>query len=191
MRIAITIEGKTPLLMNRFTDAAQMAASSSTRAATVGDKGSPRDQAEQKLYLTEAGEPCIPQPNLFRCILDAGKFFKAGKSKVTTQKSSLVPACVDMGAAVYFKLESADGWEVDTRPVRIPATGGRILCHRPMFHDWRLSFEVDLDTEVMAPKLFREIVDAAGKRIGLGDFRPDCKGPFGKFVVCSWNELRD
>lgn len=42
--------------------------------------------------------------------------------------------------------------------------------------------------------LFREIVDAAGKRIGLGDFRPACKGPFGKFVVTSWviqeNDLR-
>lgn len=34
--------------------------------------------------------------------------------------------------------------------------------------------------------LFREIVDAAGKRIGLGDFRPACKGPFGKFTVTSW-----
>jgi len=29
-------------------------------------------------------------------------------------------------------------------------------------------------------------VDAAGKRIGLGDFRPDCKGPFGRFVVTKW-----
>jgi hypothetical protein len=39
---------------------------------------------------------------------------------------------------------------------------------------------------MMDPKLFREIVDAAGKRIGLGDFRPATKGPFGKFVVTSW-----
>jgi hypothetical protein len=34
--------------------------------------------------------------------------------------------------------------------------------------------------------LMRDIVDAAGKRIGLGDFRPACKGPFGKFVVVKW-----
>ena len=27
---------------------------------------------------------------------------------------------------------------------------------------------------------------AAGKRVGLGDFRPACKGPFGKFVVVEW-----
>jgi hypothetical protein len=41
---------------------------------------------------------------------------------------------------------------------------------------------------MIAPKLVREIVDAAGKRIGLGDFRPSCKGPFGKFVVTQWKE---
>jgi hypothetical protein len=29
---------------------------------------------------------------LFRALIDAGKFFKNGKSKVTTQKSSLIPA---------------------------------------------------------------------------------------------------
>jgi hypothetical protein len=32
----------------------------------------------------------------------------------------------------------------------------------------------------------RKLVDDAGKRIGLGDFRPDRKGPFGKFVVSNW-----
>ncbi len=41
---------------------------------------------------------------------------------------------------------------------------------------------------MITTKLFREIVDAAGKKIGLGDFRPDRKGPFGKFVVIHWKE---
>jgi hypothetical protein len=75
-----------------------------------------------------------------------------------------------------------------TRAVRIPSTGGRILCHRPCFHDWKLSFTLHVDTDMLSPNLLREIVDAAGKRIGLGDFRPDCKGPFGKFVVTNWQE---
>jgi hypothetical protein len=44
-----------------------------------------------------------------------------------------------------------------------------------------------LDDSVMSPELLREIIDAAGSRIGLGDFRPDRKGPFGKFVVVMWD----
>jgi len=186
-RINITIEGKTPLLMNKFTDAAQIRATEGTSGSVVGDRGTPREQAAARVYTDEAGQPVMPQPNLFRCIIDAGKFFKAGKSKVTTQKSSILPACLGFGADTYFKVESANGWEVDTRPVRIPSTGGRILCNRPMFHDWKIAFSVELDTSILSAKLFREIVDAAGRRIGLGDFRPDCKGPFGKFNVIHWD----
>ena len=185
--ILVEIDGVTPLLMNRFHDEAQQQATSGNRIAAVGDKGSPRDQAEKKLYTDDQGRVGIPQPNLFRSILDAGKFFKAGKSKVTTQKSSLIPACLNIDE-LFIPIESRQGWEVDTRPVRIPSTGGRILAHRPCFHDWRLSFTCDIDTEILSAKLFRDIVDCAGKRIGLGDFRPDCKGPFGKFVVISWVE---
>lgn len=189
LTIAVTIEGKTPLLLHRFTDQAQMDATNGTRSSVTGDPGSPKAQAEAALYTDDEGRVVIPQPNLFRAIIDAGKFFKAGKSKVTTQKSSLIPACVEIEELV-IPIEHTEPWTVHTRPVRIPSTGGRILRHRPSFNDWRLSFTLNIDTEIIAPKLMREIVDAAGKRIGLGDFRPDCKGPFGKFVVVRWEELK-
>ena len=185
MKINITIQGTTPLLMNKFTDAAQLAATSGARLSSAGDRGSPREQAEARVYIGGSGKPMIPQPNLFRCMIDAGTYFKAGRSKVTTQKSSLLPACVNItGAEIPLKFK--EDWTVDTRAVRIPATGGRILCHRPCFHDWSLTFEAELDTTMITPALFRDIVDAGGKRIGLGDFRPACKGPFGKFVVTTW-----
>jgi hypothetical protein len=185
--IEVTIEGTTPLLCNRFTDAAQMAATNGNRIATVGEKGTPQEQAQSRLYVGHDGKPMIPQPNLFRCLIDGGKYFKAGKSKVTTQKSSLIPACIEIDG-VEIPIGHKEPWTVDTRAVRIPSTGGRILCHRPCFHDWRLAFALRIDTEMISVKLVREIVDAAGKRVGLGDFRPDCKGPFGKFVVVRWEE---
>ncbi len=188
--IEITITGVTPLLMNKFTDAAQQKATKGTAISTVGDRGSPLEQATAVLYTDEKGVIGIPAPNLYRSILDAGKFFKAGKSKVTTIKSSLIPACLTIDA-MFIPIEHKEPWTVDTRPVRIPATGGRILKNRPCFNDWALSFVAELDTDIISVSLLREIVDAAGKRIGLGDFRPDCKGPFGKYVVTRWAEEAD
>ena len=182
----VEITGRTPLLMHAFTDEAMASATEGTRAAVTGDKGTPREQAAASLYIGQDGHIVIPQPNLFRCIIDAGKFFKAGKSKITTLKTSLIPSCLDMPAVEY--LLAHDGWEVDSRPVRIPATGGRIVRHRARFDAWSLTFEAQLDTAVMSAKLLREIVDKAGAAIGLGDFRPDCKGPFGKFCVTRWVE---
>lgn len=185
-RIYTKIEGVTPLLCNRFSDEAQLAATNRTSLATISDKGTPQAQADKKLYRAADGKQLvIPQPNLLSCITAAGKFFKAGKSKVTTQKSSLIPACLTI-EGVDVPLKHTQPWRVDARPVRIPATGGRVLCYRPVFDDWALTFEMLLDTDVMDARLLREIVDTAGKRVGLGDFRPDCKGPFGRFVVTHW-----
>ena len=46
MEINITIKGRTPLLCNKFTDAAQLAASGVTsRLATNGSKGEPKEVA--------------------------------------------------------------------------------------------------------------------------------------------------
>jgi len=183
--INVTIEGKTPLLIHRFTDEDQQSATTGNRTSTNGDRGTPKEQAEQCLYKSPKGEIIIPQTNIFRSIIDAGKYFKSGRSKVTTQKTSLIPAAISM-EEVYYILEHPDPWEVDSRPVRIPATGGRIIRHRPMFHDWKVTFKLQLDETIIGIKLLRDIIDAAGNNIGLGDFRPDCKGPFGKYVVTNW-----
>jgi hypothetical protein len=186
-RIQITIEGTTPLICNRFTDEAAEQATSGRRAVSVGDRGTPREQAEKSLYHGIGGELMIPSPNLFRCIIDAGKFHKQNKRQLTTQTSSQIPSCIDFGDQVEIKLIHNEPWEVDTRAVRVPPrTGGRILRHRPAFQDWALSFSLDLNTEAMHPKMLRDVIDDAGSKIGLGDFRPDCKGMYGKFKVTRW-----
>jgi hypothetical protein len=188
MFITTRVRGITPLICNRFTDAAAEAASSGTRSSVATtDRGTPLDIAESKLYLCPDGSPGIPQPNLLRCMVEGGLFHKIGRNKVTTQKSSLLYSCLDIEGAM-IPLIHKQPWKVDTRPVRIPATGGRILAHRPMFDDWELDFVLDVDLSIMSPKMLRQIVDDAGKRIGLGDFRPATKGPFGRFVVVVWQE---
>jgi hypothetical protein len=94
-------------------------------------------------------------------------------------------SCLDIQGA-EISIAHKEPWRVDTRAVRIPSTGGRILAHRPMFDDWKLTFTAELDTTILSEKLLRAIIDDAGKRVGLGDFRPATKGPFGRFVVTNW-----
>lgn len=190
MEITVTIEGTTPLICNKFTDAAAMSSSGGSRGASAAaDRGTPQEIAASKLYLGLNDLPMIPQPNLLRCIVEGGRFTKVGKAQVTTAKSSIMYACVDVQGA-EISLIHKQPWKVDTRAVRIPSTGGRILAHRPIFDDWRLEFVVDLDTTILGEKLLRQIVDDAGKRIGLGDFRPQCKGPYGRFHVVHWEVVK-
>lgn len=125
---------------------------------------------------------------MFRAIIDAGKFHKLGKSKVTTQKSTLVTAAMALSAIVIPL--NTKVFEVDSRSVVIPSTGGRIMKHRARLDEWSLTFELEVDTTMFSVGFARLLVDDAGKRIGLGDFRPDRKGPFGKFNVTKWKEVK-
>lgn len=195
MKIKITISGLTPLIMNRFTEAAEVQVSGGTSVSFRGDRGAPRQQAEAKRYADQAGNLYIPGPNIFACIIAAGTFHKAGKSKLTTMKTSLIPAGL-MVDDLVCNLISADGellteWEVDSRSVVIPSTGGRIMCHRPRVDVWNAAFTLDVDGSMFSPALVRAVVDDAGKKIGLGDFRPARKGPFGRFVVSNWEVSKE
>lgn len=190
MKLSIRIEGTTPLICNRFTDVDAESSSAGVRGSGAArDRGTPLEIAESKLYKGLNGKLMIPQPNLMRCLVEGGRFHKAGKTQLTTSKSSHMYACVDIEGAEIPVIHKQP-WKVDTRAVRIPSTGGRILAHRPMFDDWALEFVVDLDTSIVGAKVFRLVVDDAGKRIGLGDFRPATKGPYGKFVVTKWQEIQ-
>lgn len=190
MEIRIRLDGITPLICNKFTDEAAMKASNGSRGSSAaGDRGTPLEIAESKLYIGLNGKPMIPQPNILRCLVDGGRFHKNGRSQITTKESSMLYACLDIQGAEVPLLHKQP-WKVDCRAVVIPATKGRILAHRPMFDDWSLEFTIDLDETMVSPKLLRQIIDDAGKRIGLGDFRPARKGPYGKFCVVKWQEKK-
>jgi len=194
-RISVDIQGSSPLLMNRFTEAAaaKVSAGSST-AITIGSKGLPREQAEPKLYLTPDGRPMIPGPNVFRSIIDAGQFHKAGRKQITTGTSSLVPAGIqleELDCPIKHPFGGKLAWEVDSRSIVNPSTRGRSMCHRPRFDAWKISFTLIVDDRMFNEQIVRQLVDDAGTKIGLGDFRPSRKGPFGRFLVSHWKMTND
>lgn len=182
MKLDIEITGTTPLLMNRFNIDEQQ--------TKVKEKNlTPRESAQKVCYEDEKGKLYYPTTNIYACIIEAGKFHKDGKNKITTQRSSLIPAGVMIeGETIFFK--EPQTWEVDSRAVVVPSTGGRIVCHRPRLDKWCLQFTLLLDTKMFSPKLVRIIVDDAGTKVGLGDFRPARKGIFGRFVVTNWKETQ-
>lgn len=187
---AVSIQGESPLLMNRFTEAAAAKVSAGTSSAiTTSSKGTPREQAEPKLYKSADGRPMLPGPNVFRGLIDAGAFHKAGKRQLTSSKSSLIPAGMQL-LEIECPIENPFGadvtWEVDSRSVVNPATSGRMMCHRPRFDAWKISFTIKVDDRMFDERITRTLVDDLGTKIGLGDFRPSRKGPFGRFLVVSW-----
>ena len=195
MIIKVEIKGIAPLLMNRFHEENEVQVSSGISSVTVGERGTPREQAKKKAYMDKKGYLYLPGPNLFAALISAGKFHKMGKSKVTTITTSLVPAGLHVHETVIpltdSKGKQLKQFEVDSRAVVIPATKGRVMMHRPRLDKWYATFHLEIDEQIFKEDFVRILVDDAGKKIGVCDYRPERKGPFGRFVVRSWEVLEN
>lgn len=163
--ITVTLTGTTPLLCGRPATEQNL------------DGQAPRAQAAARLYLDQAGQPVLPGLNILRCICGAER----------GRKSSVAQVMPHLGVQEReVRILSPRPWVVDTRSVRLPQTGERGLCHRPRFDDWRLVFTLLVETGALEEAGIHQMVHLAGRRIGIGDYRPERGGPFGRFDVAGW-----
>jgi hypothetical protein len=169
--VEVELKGTSPLLMHRYPLAPVEAI----------EKLPPQEQAELSAYRTPDGDLYVPGVALQRCLVGAAAYSK-GKGRASLQKP--VAACV-LVSPEYLLLNGA-AYVLDSRPVVIPATKGRILRHRPRFDDWEIAARIEWDPTLLTEEELRRVVDDAGSRVGLLDFRPEKKGPYGRFMVTSW-----
>lgn len=174
----VTIEGITPLLMNK-------PAEYGFDEQWIEKKASTDWEAEslKKLYVN--GEEIYqPATHIERALIDAGKKIKVkGQGKATFSKL--------FGSMVSIEEDIIPHQIVDFETYKtlvvIPSTKGRVMRYRPMFRKWKLSFTINAEDEI--PKeAINESLQIAGKYVGIGDWRPEKKGKFGKFQVVKFEE---
>lgn len=172
-KIEVSIKGLPPgILMHRFP----------LEPIAGLEKMKPEEQAEYACYRNaESQELYIPGPAVQQALVAAATYSK-GKGRGSLQKIT---------AASVFVLDGilnlgTKKYEVDSRAVVVPATGGRVVRHRPLIKTWEASFELMYDEKLLSEAQIKKIVEEAGSLCGLLDYRPNCKGPFGRFTVTSW-----
>jgi len=178
-KIKVTIEGITPILFNRFRDVSIEGKSKKrTGAMTEAD-------IEDKLYLDEKGKTQLPSVYIKNCITEASKQFKIiGKGKSTYSK--IVASTVNI-EPFYINLE-ADKFEVFRISAVNPMTKGRMMTERPKYSKWKASFQIVLNDPAVPSSVINEILEHAGKYVGVGDWRPEKKGMFGKFMITEFKK---
>jgi len=171
--IEVKIQGISGLLMHKF-----------PMEPIEGLEKKPKEeQAEFAAYRSERGDLYIPSVAIQRTLIGAATYSK-GKGRGSLQK--VAAACIFISPE-YVSL-GTEKYEIDSRPVVVPATRGRVIRHRPKLTEWSVTFTLDFDETLITPTQMRKIVDDAGSRVGLLDFRPATKGPFGRFMVVSWKD---
>jgi len=148
----------------------------------------PLEQAKRKLYLYDDGRPYLPAVYLFRSIIEAGRFIKVGKRQLSTRDETIVPSFLSL-VGIDYPIRSKEGWRVDARGIVNQKTKDRVMAYRPIFDDWEVDFSIDLDTSEGKVSTARELVDRAGRAIGIGVMRPSRKGGYGQFKVVHWQAI--
>ena len=191
--ISIKIQGTTALLQHRFGAEAQESTKKTARAVQIEERN-PRDEAEAVSYRDRAGLCYHPSAAIARLLRESGAAHKQKGSRKSLKY--IVPAGVRMGDDV-IELYELDGktrkkdFAVDSRPVTIPSTKGKIMRHRPIHFEWTARFDLVINEDVLPEKVVQQLLTEGGERIGIGDFRPEKGGPFGVFQIKEWKPLKD
>lgn len=190
--VNVTIQGTSPLLQHRFGEDAEGESGKASRQVTVV-RGTPREEAAKVTYQDSDGMFYFPGTWIFGTLCCAGSNHKMKGSRKSAR--FVVPAAVRVGE-IEIPIRNGDGeslvtdFEVDSRPVTIPATKGRIMRHRPRFDCWSAKFSLVINDDILPEDFVHQLLNEAGMQQGIGDYRPEKKGPFGTFRVVNWEPVK-
>lgn len=160
--LKVNIQGTSPLLMHAYkgNDNPEL------RHAT------PQEQAEFGVYRSATGELIFPTENFHRAFISGANYVKKGLGRKIS------------GAAIIQEPEmllDSQEYIVDSRGVVVMKN--RIVRHRARLNSWGGAFTIEYDPSLITEKELRSVVEKTGQLVGVGDFRPEKKGPFGRFTA--------
>jgi len=174
----VRIEGTRPLLMHRISD---LDNGNSKR----GKQHDPEKEAAAAVYRDAEGNIVVPMLNVLSALRKAAVDFRvAGKGKKTFKDYIYAGIRIEpMEIPLEYEPNGDKPWAVDLRPVVVNRS--RVMRARPRFDKWALEFMVQIVDPIISADSFGAILEAAGRYVGLCDFRP----LFGLFQVTKFEPV--
>lgn len=175
-KIFVEITGVTPLLMNN--PAAMLLPKTGLTRTT--EKRDPQKEAESVLYINSDKKLYVPSTAIKGSMINAASYKKFDKYSA---KPMIAGGMMILPEQVLLNTQK---WEIDLRTVVIQKA--RVPKARPKVNEWKLNFEIVYNDKLFRGELLKPILEEAGERVGLLDFRPAKLGSFGMFKVTKWKE---
>jgi hypothetical protein len=171
--VAVTIEGAADLLFHRW----NVESVKEKGKAAKNSAAKKTDDIESYVYRTDSGELALPGEYLRQSIIHAAKFRQDPRSPRKSAMDLFKAGVVSL--TPLASLGTKDWAYLDTRRVMIQRSG--INRTRPAMRvGWKASFELMVNTpEYIDRQILREVIEQAGRLIGVGDFRPT----YGRFGI--------
>jgi hypothetical protein len=182
-KIAVHIRGLSPLMQNRWRQSAidAMRAKQEKQAKVKKEARDPEAEVAEILAaatISENGKVKYGHPSeaIVEAVASAGHRLGDWTNKGPTIKGAI---------RVDGELIPISGSDpvVDTRPGRIKGTW--TVAHRPKYREWEMTFDCEIDVGVISVEEFLNLLMLAGRGVGIGSYRVERGGPYGRFEVVS------
>lgn len=186
--INLVVQSLSPLLMN---NPEKMGDTGGSTMQAARAKYDPNEEAESSVYRDENGYVVFPTKGIFKSMIDAGKGVKI-KGERRQARAIMVGSIINIMDTItqnvdFFQLRDRDGnpikeYEIDSRRVVVGSAG--VIRHRPKVTNWKAFITVvyHKDFFIQVPD-FLSISERAGITVGLGDYRPEKTGTFGRYQI--------
>ena len=177
--VSVTIQGVAPILFHRW----NVESVESKANAKKGSKEKKTDDVESYVYRTDKGELAVPGEYLRGAIVGAAKFQQDPRSPRKSAADLFKAGVVSLTQLATLGVKTWD--YLDKRRVVIQRNA--ITRSRPaMAEGWKCTFVLQVSLpEYIGQDLLNQTIAAAGRLVGLGDFRPS----FGRFVITEFELL--
>lgn len=181
--LAVTVTGMSPLLSHNWSER-QKEAMRKKHAQEATERKQKRDPEAEYLaarYVNKRGEDCILARAVKKAMVNAGGFVDAYKSHIRG-------AVFVLGELIPIKCKERVQREDVVRLAgqQRPAD----LRYRPEYREWTAAIPMQFDEGILSAEQVVNLLERAGFSIGIGDWRVECNGDFGRFGVSSVQELK-
>lgn len=177
-RVQLTLVGDSPLIVHAWSEKAkrQMLDKQMKKATKAKEAKDPEADYEACFYRTPDGHYGFPAIGV---------------------KSAMVGACrfVDM------RMTQARGaFHIDSEMLRVigeprpredmvrVGMGAADIRYRPEFPEWRIPVVIKFNASLISPEQLANLLNTAGFGIGIGEWRPERNGSYGRFHVAAEGE---
>lgn len=173
-KFVISIEGTSPLLCHRR--------SPEIIRPNPGHEHNDQEDFNNSLYPMIEGKHTFPSVGLKKCAVAAAGTFLRSIKKNSAKGSFFIPV-------EYLYLDTADGPLLRQDVVIIQ--GKAIVRTRAQFDSWKMDIPIEFSLvgNLTAEQLVN-LFNVAGNCVGIGDWRPEKAGIFGRFKVTAVKELK-
>lgn len=178
--ITVGIKGTSPFIAHAWSEKAlrMLRLTAAERKKVAKEKRDAEQEALACAYYTDDGEFGIPAMALKSAMVSAAHK-DYGIPRVTVQKALFIERC---GSQNIIPLVLEDKPTIREDIVRV-GQGSTDLRYRCEFWPWSCEITLRVDGSVLSEQDIVTLIERAGFSLGVGDWRPEKGGEFGRFEV--------